>query len=51
MYVVVAFGFTLPHAMSCKVGGLVGRRRDDQCDKAGALFAMATTESRISYDQ
>jgi len=33
-----------------QVGGLVGRRHNDQRDEAGALCAMATTESRVSYE-
>ena len=43
-------GFTVEHGLSCKKGGLVVQRHDDCADEAGALSAMALSESRVSYE-
>ena len=43
-------GFTVEHALSCKKGGLVCVRHDDVRDEAGALAAMALTNSKVSYE-
>ena len=43
-------GFTVEHGLSCKKGGLVGIRHDDVRDEAGALAAMALTNSKVSYE-
>ena len=42
--------FTVEHALSCKVGGLVHIRHDDVRDEAGALAAMAFQKSAVSYE-
>ena len=43
-------GFTVEHALSCKVGGLVGQRHDDVRDEWADLCTKATTFNRVSTE-
>ena len=42
--------FTVKHTLSCKVSRLVSIRLNDVRDEAGALAAMATQKSAVSYE-
>ena len=43
-------GFTVEHGLNCKKGGLVGIRHDDVRDEAGALAALALTNTKVTYE-